>query len=1252
MKHLPKYVSLFLIFFLPCLYLNGQSGNVSLQVQGGQFNGFATISPDDNTVITRSGDVIDVKKGVVLHKGLQLGEIFMMDDNQHLVSLKQSEVQVIDYTTNGLTKSLKLTAFSSSQYAPVSRNGEWFVYLHKNEEDYPLVDETDDRNNQALAEHTGKPNQLHVVRLPEGKWTRSISTGFEGIYNYAVEGNVVALTGYYSDREGTFVKYFDLRDGHEMGGQKIAEDDQYHTIVALSPRSDYFFAYGGGKEAGTYAALDVRTGKNLASLGLEELALFHSGEYRFSADGNRLFIISAKGAGQNPKIIIVDLVKDKVLYSKETKGMLLSYILSDDLKTGILQYMTTTTYPYTYWTELHNFEKKEVSAFNLPNDSYNAINVNRIFTHKGNYWLQYVMNMTKNIANIEYYNYREHRVEKSVELLNLVQPVALSFHHATKDLFFTYNRTAYFNGPLYKISLDKLFGLSKVFLGDSCGEYALHEGRNLIAQGQMRYGYSSAGGKLKNKEDSLNNYRINSRVCIKPIGVETEICRIQLPVGHVAEYMFFDEPGHTLAFYTTKLPHIQYKNGVPLTLKFDYSKQINTLDVESKAWTPKLRIHPSDVVHTLRENTPVLILDHSLRHTYVFGFDSVLCRPGGHYVVGDPDFKTGTPSYLVKVDVSSGKIIKSYGQKDFTRLDYLYHSDRYLVFRSTIGLASNIVVFDHDLNPVLEVPIPGSSGSEGRIDAENTRFLLTIRAHPDYTALSDSTFVYRLADGALVDAFETPPVFQNEMVFTGHHCIFPNAIFDLGKKQTTLKWAIFKEMDVVATTPDHYYWAGKTVAEALRFTRNNTSLPFRQYDLLYNRPDKVLATLPNPDHDLVEMYKKAYLKRLEKAGFRESDLSADVDLPELKVLNQNLPFETNQPQLELTVTASDAKYLLDRVQVWVNDVPVFGKNGISLREGKLKKWKDTLSIQLSSGSNQIQVSCLNEKGVESLLEDITINYRAPARKPDLYLLALGVSRYADSSMDLRYAARDAANVVDLFGGQKGVFGNVYAKQLINEQVTKIQVLALKDWLKQSKIDDRVIIFMAGHGLVDANLDYYLATYDLDFNNPAVKGLPYDAIDNLLDGIPARQKLILLDACHSGEIDKESVVLVKEKQAENGAVTFRSFETHPVAQQLGLQNSFDLMKTLFVDLRRSSGATAISSAGGMEFAMEGDAWKNGVFTWFLKKGLKGNDADTNKDGAVMISELQKWLGEVVEKVTNGHQKPTFRAENILNDWRIW
>jgi len=105
-------------------------------------------------------------------------------------------------------------------------------------------------------------------------------------------------------------------------------------------------------------------------------------------------------------------------------------------------------------------------------------------------------------------------------------------------------------------------------------------------------------------------------------------------------------------------------------------------------------------------------------------------------------------------------------------------------------------------------------------------------------------------------------------------------------------------------------------------------------------------------------------------------------------------------------------------------------------------------------------------------------------------------------------------------------------------------------------------------------------------------------------------------------------------------------------KIGLQNTFDLMQELFANLNRGSGAEVISAAAGVGYALEGEQWNNGVFTYAILNGLSNKYADYNNDKQVSISELRSYVITEVERLTDGHQKPTCRQENLEFDWRVW
>lgn len=459
------------------------------------------------------------------------------------------------------------------------------------------------------------------------------------------------------------------------------------------------------------------------------------------------------------------------------------------------------------------------------------------------------------------------------------------------------------------------------------------------------------------------------------------------------------------------------------------------------------------------------------------------------------------------------------------------------------------------------------------------------------------------------------------------------------------------QFEYIIATPDNYYTASKSGVDLMAFKYQDRGFPFEQFDLQLNRPDIVLNRLGYASPALIESYKKAYEKRLKKTGFTEDMFNKDFQLPTIDVSTQNLALSTKQKNIMLYVRATDQQQKLDRINVLVNGVPVNGLKGISIKDKNSSSFSDSISIRLSSGSNVISINAMNTAGATSIPFQYTITCTDNSRKPDLYLISIGVSEYKSKEMNLTYATKDAKDLTALFSGSTK-YGNIIVDTIFDRDMTVEKIMSLKSKLANTKEDDQVILFIAGHGLLDADLNYYLATHEIDFMNPSKKGLAYDQLEHVLDGIPARRKLLLMDACHSGEVDKEEIQLVaKAEKTEEGEIQFRSVGNTQV-QRIGLENSFEMMKNLFTDLRKGSGTIVISSAGGGEYAMEGSEWKNGVFTYSLLKGLKDKKADLNKDGKIMASELQEYLQQTVSELTRGKQKPTSRTEILENDFQIW
>lgn len=489
----------------------------------------------------------------------------------------------------------------------------------------------------------------------------------------------------------------------------------------------------------------------------------------------------------------------------------------------------------------------------------------------------------------------------------------------------------------------------------------------------------------------------------------------------------------------------------------------------------------------------------------------------------------------------------------------------------------------------------------------------------------------------------------NDKYFMAYHQNGDLIIYDADSKRELFRYFL-SDGQFMLRTPDNYYAKSAELKE-LKFGRNQKLYGFEQFDLKYNRPDIIIERLGFTSPNMIKAYKRAYEKRLAKLGFTEEMLSDDFELPELKIQNfEALPASVDTAGIDLMLQMIDEQHKLDRINVWVNNVAIFGKEGINLRNFEAKELTKKLNIPLARGTNKIQLSVLNQAGAESFKEEFNINCNVGKEKADLYVISIGESKFKESAYNLDYAAKDANDIAKLFKESK-IFGSVYTKVLINEEVTEKNIAQLDKFLEKADINDEVIIFVADHGVLDENLDYYLATYNMDFQNPSKYGLEYDKLETLLDGIKPLRKTMLLDACHSGEIDKDEVEFSDESLVASEGIKFRSVG-NKLQSKLGLQNTAEITASLFSDLRKGTGATIISSAGGMEFAIESENWNNGLFTYCFIDGIKSMKADYNSDGEIWLSEIKKYVYSKVNELSNGLQQPTSRIENELVDFRIW
>lgn len=434
-------------------------------------------------------------------------------------------------------------------------------------------------------------------------------------------------------------------------------------------------------------------------------------------------------------------------------------------------------------------------------------------------------------------------------------------------------------------------------------------------------------------------------------------------------------------------------------------------------------------------------------------------------------------------------------------------------------------------------------------------------------------------------------------------------------------------------TPDNYYSATKDNIDFVSFRKGNNFIPISSFDLKYNRPDIILSRINSKDTELIDAYKKAYEKRIKHMNVDPEQLEIE-NLPSLKIENMDyLPKFTDDDVLEIFVSCEQP---LEDAQLWLNGVP----QNITFEptdEGYL------LKFSLVNGMNEIEIrGKLAKKGLTLPATYVLEKSFDRQFANNLYILSIGVSEYADATFNLGYAAKDAKDVSEAFSSVE-TFDTLVRLTLTNDDVTSDALPEIRAFLERATINDVVVIYIAGHGLLDQNFDYYYATHNVDFDHPEENGWSYTLFEELLALSKANKKLLLFDTCHGGEIDKDELAANNEENTNSEDVQFRASKSFNYNTQQSSAST--LSKEFFGDFRKGVGATVIASSGGTEYAAESSTFQNGIFTYFLKKGLNENEADLNEDNFITVNELRLYLNEEVRKATNGHQNPGTR---IVND----
>jgi hypothetical protein len=95
-------------------------------------------------------------------------------------------------------------------------------------------------------------------------------------------------------------------------------------------------------------------------------------------------------------------------------------------------------------------------------------------------------------------------------------------------------------------------------------------------------------------------------------------------------------------------------------------------------------------------------------------------------------------------------------------------------------------------------------------------------------------------------------------------------------------------------------------------------------------------------------------------------------------------YDQKSNKLIIKIKAEDDSLVLDRYNVWINEVPLFGVKGISLKDRKTRNFDTALTVTLCNGENRIEASVTNIGGLESYREPLDVKYSPPTPSAESY----------------------------------------------------------------------------------------------------------------------------------------------------------------------------------------------------------------------------------------------------------------------------
>ncbi|MDD5167400.1 MAG: caspase family protein [Syntrophales bacterium] len=498
--------------------------------------------------------------------------------------------------------------------------------------------------------------------------------------------------------------------------------------------------------------------------------------------------------------------------------------------------------------------------------------------------------------------------------------------------------------------------------------------------------------------------------------------------------------------------------------------------------------------------------------------------------------------------------------------------------------------------------------------------------------VSDDHFVALRRFGGLVSGWVAFTPDGKRIVYMGSDASF--RIFETATGSEIATLVEFDDGQWLVVTAEGYYNASEKGAQYLKVQYGGKDYGVDQFYDVFYRPDMVAAKLSGQDITGLASLTMREASKTPPPAVTFTTAPANTDQAKVKVCYQArntgggigevrlfhngklIQSDGYYRDMAKTVSEKPSLMALNSKAIYDNmrSVSLKAREVIAPVTNKPKGdiFEDCREVEVVPGENEMSVSAFNGNNtVQSYMKTVKFNAAVKPQDPHLYILAIGIDRYRDKAVNLKYAVKDATDIERKLLTQSATIykpQNIHYELLTDMNAGKENIINKIDGLARViRPDDGFILFAAGHGLLLQN-QYYMLTADYNGTVSDSGTISSNEIVEMSKKIKSLSQLFIFDTCHAGGMDSIVGGLYDARMSV-------------LAKKMGLH--------------------IYASANSMQEAQDGYLG-NGLFTYTLLDGLNNKrEADRNNDGKISLVELGEYGRQAtieISKKTGRNQTP--------------